>query len=694
LAQSKTNLSGVGTSIKQYRTAVFLWTLSCCILAAPAWSQSAPASATGLDLSAIDKSVSPCRNFYQYACGNWLKKHPIPPDESAWGRFDELQQRNEQILRDILENAEQHENRSVIDQKIGAFYHSCMDESLINQRGTTPLQPELDRIRAIRNQQMLLDEIARLQDLGVDVFFEFGPQPDPKNASMMIAALDQGGLGLPERDFYFRTDPQSQEIRRKYVAHVQKMFELIGVPASLAAQKAATVMAIETDLAKASLNATQRRNPQLLVHIMPKARLAALSPNFNFNEYFKQIQAPSFSSLNVAVPDFVSAFNQLLAHEPLNSIKDYLTWHYVSESAPLLPKPFVDENFDFYGRILTGAKQLRPRWKRCVQATDRELGEALGRAFVEKTFGEQGKQRTLDMVRQIELEMGKDIQSLPWMSQETRQQALAKLHAVVNKIGYPEKWRDYSSVVITNDDYFGNTYRANQFESRRERNKIGRPVDRMEWEMTPPTVNAYYSAEENNINFPAGILQPPFFSNHASDPVNYGSIGAVIGHELTHAFDDEGRQYDAEGNLRDWWQKRDEERFNKLAECFEKEYSNFLAAPGVPLNGKLTLGENTADNGGLRLAYLALLDDLAKRHIPLDKKEDGYTQAQQFFIGYAQIWCQNVRPELARVLAQTDPHSLPEFRVNGVVSNMPEFSQAFGCKNGDPMKAAHACRVW
>lgn len=664
--------------------------------ASSAWAQSqaTPEAGGGLDLKAIDHSANPCENFYQYACGNWIKSHPIPADESRWGRFNELLERNQQILRSILEDAEKHPQRSAVDQRIGGFYGSCMDEAAINQRGTRPLDAELQRIRAIRNQRMLLDEMARLQKLGIGVFFDFGPQPDPNNASMMIASVDQGGLGLPERDYYFRTDPKSKEIRRKYVAHVAKMFELIGVPSQTAAKEAQAVMAIETDLAKASLTPTQRRNPKLVVHVMPTSQLGALAPQFNFNEYFRQIDAPSFNSLNVAVPNFMAAFSKLVATEPLENVKDYLAWHYVSANAHLLNKPLVEENFDFYGRTLTGVKQLKPRWKRCVQATDRELGFDLGREFVARTFGKEGKERTLIMVHQIESEMGKDIESLTWMSPETKRQALIKLHAVVDKIGYPEKWRDYSSVIIRDDDYFGNTQRADEFESRRERNKIGKPVDRMEWFMTPPTVNAYYSPEENNINFPAGILQPPFYSNQSGDPENYGAAGAVIGHELTHAFDDQGRQYDASGNLRDWWQKSDEERFNKLEKCFENEYSAFSPIPGVHLNGKLTLGENTADNGGVRLAYLALLKELAKKEIPLDKKTDGYTPAQRFFLSYAQIWCAHMRPELARLQAQTDPHSTPQFRVNGVVSNMPQFSQAFGCKAGDKMHVVHACRVW
>ncbi len=525
---------------------------------------------------------------------------------------------------------------------------------------------------------------------------------------MTIAELDQGGLGLPERDYYLRTDATSQEIRQKYVAHISKMFELIGVAPDDAAKKAASVMSIETDLAKGSLDVTSRRDPQKLLHEMPKGDLNQLAPNFNFDEFFVDLKTPDFSKLNVTVPAFFKDFNSLVTQENMSDLKDYLTWHYLTASAALLPKNFVDENFDFYGRTLSGTKQLRPRWKRCVSATDEELGEALGRKFVEKTFGEEGKQRTLEMVHEIEHAMGNDIESITWMSAETKKEALVKLHAVANKIGYPDKWRDYSAVNVVDDDYFGNWYRANEFESKRERDKIGKPVDRTEWGMTPPTVNAYYNPTENNINFPAGILQPPFYSNQANDAVNYGSVGVVIGHELTHGFDDAGRQFDADGNLKDWWQKSDEEQFKKLADCFVNEYGGFSPVKGVELNGRLTLGENTADNGGIRLAYFALMEDLARKSIPVSQKEDGYTQAQQFFLGFAQVWCQNVRPEQARVWAQVDPHSPGEFRVNGVVSNVSQFSKAFGCKPGDKLyvapeaaarnssSAGHraGCRVW
>ncbi|MFL6462854.1 MAG: M13 family metallopeptidase [Bryobacteraceae bacterium] len=651
-------------------------------------------SQSGLDLSAIDKSADPCQDFYQYACGSWMRNNPIPADQSSWGTFDQLYERNQKELGAILEESQQHQDRSAIDGKIGGFYQSCMDEATIEKRGADPLQSELERISRVSNQQDLLDEIARLHERQVGVFFTFDATPDPKNARMTIADMDQGGIGLPEKDFYFRTDARSQEIRQKYVTHIGKMLSLIGVPAAEAATKARVIMQIETDLAKASLDVTSRRNPQLLVHEMSRTDLQKLTPAFQFNQFFTRLQTPEFSTLNVAVPDFFKALGTLLQKESMSDLKDYLTWHYLTASAGRLPKAFVGENFDFYGRTLSGTTEQRPRWKRCVSATDAELGEALGRRFVEKTFGEQGKARTLEMVGEIEKQMANDINSLTWMSPQTKTEALVKLHAVANKIGYPEKWRDYSSVRVVRDDYFGNWYRANEFESKRQRDKIGKPVDRQEWGMTPPTVNAYYDPTQNNINFPAGILQPPFYSNQASDATNYGAVGVVIGHELTHGFDDQGRQFDADGNLKNWWQKSDNEKFEKLADCFVNEYGAFSPVSGVELNGKLTLGENTADNGGIRLAYLALLDNLSKKGLSTQQKTDGYTQAQQFFLGFAQVWCNNVRPEEARLLAQTDPHSPGKFRTNGVVSNMPQFSQAFGCKAGDKCNAARGCRVW
>jgi endothelin-converting enzyme/putative endopeptidase len=651
-------------------------------------------SQSGIDLTAIDKTADPCNDFYRYACGGWLKANPIPPEEATWGRFDVLFENNQKILRSILEDSAAHQERSATDQQVGAFYQSCMNEDRIEALGGAPLQPELDRIAAINTRANLLAEIARLHDLQVQVFFSFSPEPDPDNARRNIANLDQGGLGLPEKDFYFRSDSHSEEIRQKYVAHIARMLELSGIESSVAAKESAEILHIETALAKGSLDITARRDPKLLVHRTSLTELAAQSPAFSFDTYFRAIQAPKFSTLNVSVPSFEKTLNDLLASEPLPNLKHYLAWHYIRASGPLLSHAFVDENFDFYSRALTGASQLRPRWKRCVSATDDELGEALGRLFVERTHAEEGKAHTLQIVMGIEEQMKRDINSITWMSSITKKRALEKLAAVTRKIGYPDHWRDYSSVHIESTDYFGNWYRANQFESRREIAKIGQPVDRNEWQMTPPTVNAYYEPSENNINFPAGILQPPFYSNDARDSVNYGAVGSVIGHELTHGFDDEGRQFDGDGNLKDWWTKNDRDRFAKLSNCFVNQYGGYSPVPGVELNGQLTLGENTADNGGIRLAYLALLDVLAKKAVPISQMQDGYTQTQQFFLGFAQAWCENQRPEAARLQAQTDPHAPAQFRVDGTVSNMPEFGKAFSCGPSDKMMAVKACRVW
>lgn len=677
---------------------LFLSTLFVTLAAGLLFGQSAestPPSQSGIDLKAIDKSADPCVDFYQYACGSWLKNNPIPKEESHWGRFSELHERNQKILRQIAEDSEARTSRSSLDQKVGDFYGACMAEDEIEKLGTKPLSDELGRIKNIRTQKDLVDEIARLHERQVGALFNFGSSPDPDDAKMEMAALDQGGLGLPEKDYYFRTDANSIELRKKYVAHIAKMLALIGVPQSDAQNKAATIMKIETDLAKGSLDVIQRRDPKALVHKYKTDQLAQVSPDFNLREYFTALETPQFAVVNISAPEFFKTLSKVIETYNLPAIKDYLVWRYASSSARALPKAFVDENFDFYGRILTGTQELRPRWKRCVQMTDAELGEAIGKRYVEQTFGKEGKERTLAMVNEIEREMGKDIESLSWMSPETKKEALVKLHAVTNKIGYPDKWRDYSSLQIVKGDYLGNMYRTNQFDTKRDRNKIGKPVDRTEWDMTPPTVNAYYDPTQNNINFPAGILQPPFYSNKADDAVNYGGIGAVIGHELTHGFDDEGRQFDANGNLRDWWQKKDEEEFTKLASCIDEEYSSFQPLPGVHLRGKLTLGENTADNGGLRLAYMALMDSLAK-NTEEKKEKDGYSTAQRFFIGWGQIWCENERPESQRLLIQTDPHSPAKYRVNGVVKNMEAFTEAWGCKPDQSMFAApgKACRVW
>ena len=645
------------------------------------------------DPAAIDSTADACVDFYQYACGTWLAKNPIPADRPEWARFDELEERNLAVLREILEKASVNSpKRSAIEQKIGDYYAACMDEGAIEKKGIEPIQPELNRIAALADKALLAEEAARLQRDGVNALFLFTAQQDFKNANSMIALADQGGLGLPERDYYLKDDQKSVETRQKYVEHIRKMFQLLGDSPERAGARAQTVMSMETALATGSLDVVSRRDPAKLYHKIRREELAlSLDPSFAWPKYLASVNAPALESLNVAVPEFFKALDSLINTASLDDWKTYLTWQLVHARAPLLSRAFVNENFDFYGKFLTGAEELRPRWKRCVQFVDGDLGEALGQKYVERTFGVEGKERTLQMVHTIEKEMGKDLMALDWMSPATKQKAVEKLHAITNKIGYPDKWRDYSSVKIVRGDAMGNDERATEFEFHRQLDKIGRPVDRTEWQMTPPTVNAYYDAQLNDINFPAGILQPPLFDKSADEAVNLGAIGSVIGHELTHGFDDEGRQFDAQGNLRDWWTAQDAAEFEKRASCLVDEYSSFKAVDEVKVNGKLTLGENTADYGGLRLAYMALMEDLAARTMP---KADGFTSEQRFFLAYAQSNCENEADELLRLGAQTDPHSPPKFRVNGVVQNMPEFQKTFGCRLGQPMARKTACRVW
>jgi len=661
-------------------------------LVALAQNVSAPSVSSGFTTANMDMTANPCVDFYQYACGTWMANNPIPPDQSRWETFGVLAERNRAVLRGILDKAAvDSPKRTSVEQKIGDFYASCMDEPAIDKLGVKPLEPEFQRIDAIQSRAALLAEVPRLQLLGVNAFFNFSSEPDAKNSNQVIAGADQGGLSLPDRDYYLKTDAKSVQLRQQYVAHVQKMLELAGETPARAAADAQVVLRIETALARGALDRVARRDPQQTYHKMTIKDLAALAPGIDWPKYFAAMGTPAFADLNVSVPAFFKALNTVLTQDSLGDLKTYLRWHLLHAEAPLLAKPFLDENFRFYSQTLTGAKELQARWKRCVEATDDDLGFALGQKYVEEKFPPEAKARVLGMVHQIENMLGQDIQSLTWMTPATKQQALIKLRAVEAKIGYPDKWRDYSSVQIVRGDAVGNDERATEFEEHRQLNKIGKPVDRSEWLMTPPTVNAYYYPPENSINFPAGILQPPFFNNKMDAAVNYGAIGSVMGHELTHGFDDQGRQYDAQGNLRNWWTPEDAAEFQKRAECFIKEYSAFTPLDDVHLNGKLTLGENTADNGGVRLAFMALMKSLDGKPQP---KIDGFTPQQRFFLAWGQAWCENIRPQMSRMLAQVDPHSPGRDRVNGVLGNMPEFREAFACHVGQPMVHAPACRVW
>jgi len=653
-----------------------------------------------LDPKLIDTSVDPCVNFYQYACGGWLKQNPIPSDESSYGRGTELDDQNQLVLKSILEKAAGGgSERSANEQKIGDYYATCIDVNAVNQAGLKSLQPTLDRIDALKSKNDLPELAAYLDSIGVSTFFSFTSDQDLKDATQQIAEFDQAELGLPEKGYYDRTDEKSVKLRAQYRDHIIRTFELLGKPHAQAVKDADTVLKIETELAKHSLTNVERRDPQALYHKMTLAKFESTAPDFAFTRYLHALNAPSVDSMNVAVPGFFTGLNQVLATTDLNSLKAYLRWAVIRQTpGTALPQALDEESFNFYSKILEGQPEQRPRWKRCVRSTDRALGEALGQVYVAERFSPEDKQRTLALTQDIESAMSRDIDQLEWMSPETKTRAKEKLHSVANKIGYPDKWRDYSSLHVERGDALGNVERAASFEAHREINKIGKPVDRGEWGMTPPTVNAYYNPQMNDINFPAGILQPPYFDPRQDDAVNYGDAGGVIGHELTHGFDDEGRQFDGQGNLKEWWTPTDGKQFTERADCVVKEYDGFVAVDDLHVNGKLTLGENIADLGGLKLAFLAYLDHAQRAGIDFTKKGDAeygeLTPQQQFFVAYGQGWCQNNRPEDLRLRVQTDPHSPEEFRVNGVVVNLPEFQKTFGCKTGAPMAPAKRCAIW
>ena len=648
----------------------------------------------GLDVSAMDPSADPCVDFYQYTCGGWQKNNPIPSDQPRWSVYGKIAQDNQRYLWGILEDlGNTKTDRNATQQKIGDYFAACMDEATVEKLGAKPLQPDLSRIDAMKSKHELARVLGQLHlaTANPGLFFGFGSNQDFADSTSVIAFATGGGLGLPDRDYYIKDDDKSKDIRAKYLAHVTKTFALLGDTPVVARRNAAKVMEIETALAKSSLTRVEKRDPYKIFHKMDRLGLLALAPDFDWDGYLKVVGVERLDNFNVTEPEFYKEINTQLQSNSLADIKTYMRWHVASAASPLLSSAFVNENFDFFSKTLRGVPQLRPRWKRCESLVDKQLGEALGQEFVRRVFGPALKESTLHMTTQIEDAMAKDIEQLDWMSPATKEQALAKLRSIVNKIGYPDKWRDYSSVEVKRGDFFGNVERATRFEAKRDLAKIGKPLDRGEWGMTPPTVNAYFDPQMNDINFPAGVLQPPLYDPKMDDAPNYGNTGGTIGHELTHGFDDEGRQFDAKGNLKDWWTKDDAKAFEERAQCVVDQYSQYTIVDDIKINGKLTNGEDIADLGGLVLGWMAWKAETAGKD-PMPR--DGFSPEQRFFIGYAQWACDNERPEDLRVLALTYPHSPGKYRVNGVVVNMPEFEHAFSCKAGQPMVSANRCRVW
>ncbi|MGD0731982.1 MAG: M13 family metallopeptidase [Terracidiphilus sp.] len=660
-----------------------------------------PEASKSFDLAAIDKTADPCTDFYQYACGNWIKNNPIPGDQVRWARsFSLLGERNRYLLWKELDSAAANP-KTPMEKQFGDYFAACMNTDLVEKKGLEPLEPALKRIAELKDGKQLATLIGTLAEEGSPApLFRFGVSQDDKDSSKQIAQISQGGLSLPDRSYYIEDTKRFAAIRKQYVEHLTKMFTLAGDTPEQAAKEAAAVMEIETALATASTDRTEMRDPEKVYHIYTVADFQKLAPDFDFAVYFKDVKIRPFDTLNVATPNFFKGLNDLVAKEPVDAWKSYFRWHTLHASADNLPKAFFDENFNFFGKTLAGQKEPTPRWKQCTAMTDRALGEAVGQDWVKQNFPPAAKESMDKLVAALEKSLGDDIKTLPWMTDATKQAAEEKLKMIRNKIGYPEKWRDYSALKVKRDDLIGNLHRDAVFSRDYNLNHLGKPVDEKEWGMTPPTVNAYYDPSMNDINFPAGILQPPFFDFTIDPAVNFGGIGVVIGHEMTHGFDDQGSKYDGKGNLREWQSPEDRKAFTERTDCEVKEYDGFEAAPAhddqpeQKLKGALTLGENTADNGGLRIAYLALLDTLAAEGKSIDDKIDGYTEAQRYFLGFAQVWCQNQTEQSARQSALTDPHSPGKWRVNGTVQNFDAFGKAFGCTKGQPMYPVNSCRVW
>ncbi len=643
-----------------------------------------------LDPKDRDTSVKPQVDFYQYANGGWLKANPIPSDHNSWGISDVLQAANETVLHGILEKAASSKKPDFIVKLVGDFYFSGMDMVTVDAMGISPLKTDLDRIAAIQASSGIVAEVARLHHIGIGVCFGFASEQDPKNSEMMIGGLGQGGLGLPERDYYLRTDADSAKLREKYAAHVAKMLELAGDPEADAKSEAQAVIKLETSLAKASKPEVDLRDPVANYHLTTLGDVQKLSPHFDWSAYFAGIGLPPPATVDIGQPDFVQALDAQIVATPLADWKSYFRWHLIHDFAPFLSAPFVAENFDFYAKTLTGTPQERDRWRRVLSEVDDNAGEALGQLYVAEAFPPEAKARALKMVGSIRQALRDRLENLEWMDGPTRAAALKKLDALTVKIGYPDKWIDYSKLAIDRGPYALNVLRANEFNVERDLAKIGKPVDRTEWGMTPPTVNAYYNPSMNEIVFAAGILQPPYFDAKADDALNYGEIGAVIGHEMTHGFDDEGRQFDGKGNLADWWSPESTKRFKERAAGIVKQFRSYVALDGLHVNGELTQGENIADLGGLKLSYTAFMKALAGKP---EANVDGFTPEQRFFLSFANSWRENERPEALRLLVNSDPHSPERFRVNGPLSNLEEFAKAFDVPEGAPMRRPAADRV-
>jgi putative endopeptidase len=660
------------------------------------FSGSADQGGHGFDLANLDRSISPCDDFFHFAAGGWIKNNPIPPAYSRWGSFTILRDHNEDVLHTILEEAAK-DNKATAGsnwQKVGDFYASCMDESQIESAGLKPLDAEFKRIADVKDVATLQAEIARLQRTGVNAVFGFGSEPDFKNSAQMIAGVAQGGLGLPDRDYYTRDQEKDKQLREAYLLHVTNMFKLLGDESQTAAAEAKTVISVETSLANASMHRVDLRDPDKIYHKMPVAKLRELAPNVAWESFFKEVGAPTVTEINVGQPDFFAAVNTALTSVSLDDWKAYMRWHLIHSVAAALPAKFVEENFNFYGKTLEGQKEMLPRWRRCVESTDRQLGEALGQIYVQRAFPPEAKARALAMVKNLIAALHEDLSTLDWMGPATREQALKKLVAIQLKIGYPDKWRDYSGFRVDRGAYVENVRRGNDFENAYDVGKIGKPMNRAEWTMTPPTVNAYYNPLRNEIVFPAGILQPPFYDPNRDDAMNYGAMGAVIGHELTHGFDDQGSKFDAQGNLKNWWTEEDLKNFEARGQCIVKQFDGFVVEPGLNENGKLVEGESIADLGGLTIAQNALQKSLEGK--PSPAAIDGFTVDQRFFLGWAQVWAGSTRPERMRVIVNTDPHPVDRFRVNGPMSNIPAFAKAFGCNSNSEMvrPEAQRCRIW